>query len=95
VADNVAPVTAVTNPANGSSISGLRSVNVNVASSDNVGVTRAELYINGRLVASASTGNFTYKWNTSKLARGTYQLQSRAFDAAGNSASSAVVSVKR
>jgi subtilisin family serine protease len=95
VIDTVAPVTAVTNPANGTSISGLRSVNVNVASSDNVGVTRAEIYINGRLVASSSTGNFTYKWNTSKLARGTYQLQSRAFDAAGNSASSAVVSVTR
>ena len=93
--DTTAPVTAVTNPRDGASIAGLRSVSVSVASSDNVGVTRAELYINGRLTASSASGNFTFNWNTSKLARGTYQLQSRAFDAAGNSTSSAIVRVVR
>ena len=95
VLDTVAPVTAVTSPANGASIAGTRSVNVTVASSDNIGVTKAELYVNGRLTASSTSGNFTYNWNTSKLSRGTYQLQSRAFDAAGNAASSAIVSVTR
>jgi thermitase len=95
VSDTTAPVTAVTNPKDGTSIASVRSVNVSVASSDNIAVTRAELYLNGRLVASSTSGNFTYKWNTSKLARGTYQLQSRAFDAAGNSALSAIVSVVR
>lgn len=95
VVDTTAPVTAVTNPRNGASISGLRSVSVSVASSDNIGVTRAELYINGRLTTSSTSGNFTFNWNTSRLARGTYNLQSRAYDAAGNIASSAVVSVTR
>lgn len=95
VADTVAPFTSVTSPADGSSIAGARSVNVTVASSDSIGVTKAELYINGRLTASSASGNFTYKWNTSKLSRGTYQLQSKAYDAAGNVASSAVVSVAR
>ncbi|MBJ7259877.1 MAG: S8 family serine peptidase [Chthoniobacterales bacterium] len=95
VADTVAPATSVTNPKNGVTISGSKLVNVSVASSDNVGVTKAELYINGRLVASSSSGNFTYNWNTSKLARGTYQLRSMAYDAAGNAASSVVVSVTR
>ena len=95
VADTAAPVTTVTSPKDGSSIAGTKSVNVSVASSDNVGVTKAELYINGGLVASSTSGNFTYKWNTSKLTRGTYQLQSKAYDAAGNAASSAVVGVVR
>lgn len=93
--DTTAPVTAVTNPKDGASISGLKSVSVSVASSDGTGVTKAELYINGRLTASSSSGNFSYTWNTSRLPSGTYQLQSKAYDAAGNSASSAVVSVKR
>ncbi|MFM8887601.1 MAG: S8 family peptidase [Chthoniobacterales bacterium] len=93
--DTTAPVTAVTNPKNGSSIAGLRSVSVSVASSDNIAVTKAELYINGRLNASSSSGNFTFSWNTSRLSSGTYQLQSRAYDAAGNVASSAIVSVTR
>jgi subtilisin family serine protease len=95
VIDTIAPVTTVTSPANGASIAGTRSVNVTVASSDNTRVTKAELYINGRLVFTSTAGNFTYKWSTSKLARGTYQLQSKAYDAAGNSASSVVVSVTR
>ncbi|MFM7375838.1 MAG: Ig-like domain-containing protein, partial [Chthoniobacterales bacterium] len=93
--DTTAPVTAVTNPKNGSSIAGLRSVSVSVASSDNIAVTKAELYINGRLNASSSSGNFTFSWNTSRLSSGTYQLQSRAYDAAGNVASSSIVSVTR
>lgn len=93
--DTTAPVTAVTNPRDGASIAGLRSVSVSVASSDNVGVTRAELYINGRLTASSTSGNFTFNWSTRNLAAGTYQLQSRAFDAAGNSTSSAIVRVVR
>jgi hypothetical protein len=88
-------VTAVTNPKDGASIAGLRSVNVSVSSSDNVAVTRAELYVNGRRVASSTSGNFTYKWNTGRLARGAYQLQSKAFDAAGNTADSAIVTVYR
>jgi len=95
VIDTTAPVTAVTNPRNGTSIARVKTVDVTVASSDNIGVTKAELYINGRLTASSSSGNFTFNWNTSKLSRGTYQLQSRAFDAAGNVASSAIVSVTR
>ena len=93
--DTTSPTTAVTNPLNGASISGLKSVVVSVASSDDRAVTKAELYINGSLAASAATGNFSYSWNTSTLKTGTYQLQSKAYDAAGNSASSSVVSVRR
>lgn len=95
VIDTTAPVTAVTSPKDGASIATAKSVNVSVASSDNIGVTRAELYINGSLVASSTSGSFTYKWSTGRLARGTYRLQSKAFDAAGNSALSAIVSVIR
>ena len=95
VFDATAPVTAVTNPKAGASIAGLRSVAVTVASSDNVGVTKAELYINAKLVSSSTAGSFTYSWNTSRLAVGAYKLQSKAYDAAGNSALSALVTVYR
>lgn len=94
-ADTTSPVTAVTNPKDGSSVGPPKPVTVSVSSSDNVGVTKAELYINGQLVASSASGNFNFSWNTSKLAPGTYQLQSKAYDAARNSSSSTVVSVLR
>lgn len=93
--DTVVPTTTVTNPLNGASIAGLRSVTVSVVSSDNRAVTRAELYINGRLTSSSTAGSFNYTWSTSKLKAGTYQLQSRAYDADGNIGSSAIVSVRR
>ncbi len=95
VPDTSAPVTAVTNPKDGSSITTAKSVTVNVVSSDNVGVTKAELYINGKLTASSASGSFSYTWSTSKLARGQYKIQSRAYDAAGNSALSPVITVTR
>lgn len=93
--DTTSPITAVTSPTNGASIAGLKSVLVTVVSSDNQAVTKAELYLNGRLTASSASGSFTYTWNTSTLKSGTYQLQSRAYDADGNIGSSAVVSVRR
>jgi len=93
--DTTSPITSVTSPQNGASISGLKSVIVSVASSDNKAVTKAELYINGKLTASSSTGSFSYTWNTSRLQTGTYQLQSKAYDADGNIGLSLVVSVKR
>lgn len=95
VPDATAPATAVTNPKDGASITGAKSVSVRVASSDNVGVVKAELYINGKLVASSASGAFSYNWSTSKIARGKYTLQSKAYDAAGNSSVSAFVTVTR
>lgn len=93
--DTAVPTTTVTNPLNGASIAGLRSVTISVVSNDNRAVTKAEIYINGRLTASSASGTFNYTWSTSNLKAGTYQLQSRAYDAEGNIGSSAVVSVRR
>jgi subtilisin family serine protease len=93
--DTMPPTTSVTSPVDGSSIAGLRSVNVRVASGDNVGVTRAELYIDGRLAYGGASGSFTYSWSTSRIASGKHTIQSKAYDAAGNSSSSAVMTVTR
>lgn len=95
VADNEAPVTAITNPKDGTSISKAKSVTISVSSSDNVKVSKTELYINGRLTATSTAGSFNYSWGTNRLARGTYQLQSKAYDETGNVGSSAVVNVYR
>lgn len=95
VADTTPPVTAVTNPANGASIGGARPVSVSVASSDNIGVTKAELYIDGRVAYTSSTGSFSVSWNVKNLSAGPHTLQSKAYDAAGNSASSPIVTVYR
>lgn len=92
VADLIAPVTAITSPANGSRISG-KSQKVTVSASDNVGVTKVELYIDGRLAGTSTSAPATFTWNTSRTAAGAHTLRSYAYDAAGNIGTSTLVTV--
>jgi thermitase len=92
-ADTTAPTVAITSPAHGATLSG--SVSVSVAASDNVGVTRIELYIGGVLYGQSSSASATFTWNTSNAVDGTYTLEARAYDPANNAASSSIrVNVK-
>jgi len=93
-ADTTPPVVAINAPANGAGVSG--NVTVSVAASDNAGLSglKLALLINGSQVASGSGGTLTYKWNTTKIAAGSYTLEARATDAKGNQSSN-VVTVRR
>ena len=62
---------------------------VNVSASDaQSGVAKIELYANGKLQATDSSKPYSFKMNTKPWAKGTYQIQAKAYDAAGNSSSS-------
>jgi hypothetical protein len=89
--DTTPPSTAITSPANGSTVSG--TVTINASASDNVGVARVDLYIDGALSGTATGAPYSFTWNTSGAAGGTHTLQTRAFDAASNTGSSAIVNV--
>ena len=92
--DTTPPVVGISSPANGASVSG--NVTVSVAASDNAGPSglKLALLINGNQVASASGASLSYKWNTTKIAAGSYTLEARATDAKGNQSSS-VITVRR
>jgi thermitase len=89
--DTQAPQVAIGSPAGGASVSGL--VAVDVAASDNVGVTRVELLVGNTVVATDNQGPFGFVWDSSTRANGSTSLVARAFDAAGNSANSVAVVV--
>ena len=89
--DTTAPVASISAPLAGSMVSGL--VPVDVAASDNVGVTKVELWVNGQLVATDTSSPFSFSWDSTKAANGGANLQAVAYDAAGNKGSSATVSV--
>jgi hypothetical protein len=92
VADVTPPTVAILSPAGSlPTVSGV--VAVNVSASDNVGVTRVSLYVNGSLVASDTSGPFNFNWDSTSLAGTDATISAVAFDAAGNSASSAPVTV--
>lgn len=89
--DTTAPVASITSPSANATAIGL--VNVNVAASDNVGVVRVELKVNGTTVATDTSAPFAFSWDSSGVANGMASLVATAYDAAGNVANSATVSV--
>lgn len=86
--DTQAPSVDIVSPAEGEDIAG--DVLVQVGASDNVGVTRVDLFIDGGFFASSTEAPFTFFWDTAIFADGTRSLMAKAFDAAGNSRTSAV-----
>jgi thermitase len=89
--DTIAPTVIITAPAAGQRVSG--SVSVFVDASDNLGVVRNELYVDGVLTSSSTSVPFTTKWNTRKAKSGAHSLVCKAYDAAGNVSTSPVNTV--
>jgi thermitase len=81
--DTIAPVVSITSPQNGSYVA--RMQKINIKATDNVGVGKLELYIDGILKSVATNQNtFTYTWDTRKEAKGNHGISTKAYDAAGN-----------
>lgn len=89
--DTTAPSVSVTEPVDGDRISGVVAVTIEAA--DDIGVTAVEFYCDGRFLAQSSTAPFYFSWDTTRVSDGTHILQAKAYDAAGNSTSSASVDV--
>ena len=79
--DDQAPSVAIISPSGGE-VTGI--VAVDVEATDNVGVVRTELWINGKKTVTDTLAPFAFAWDSSNLASGDYTLTVRAFDAAGN-----------
>jgi len=89
--DTTAPAVSIGAPLGSSTVSGL--VPVDVSATDNVGVARVELRVNGATVATDTGAPFAFSWDSTKVANGNYTLTAYAVDGAGNAASSANVVV--
>jgi thermitase len=91
VVDTTPPVVTIMAPSDGAKVNA--NLAVTVGTNDNVGVSRVELYVDGRLQSSSTSAPFTTKWITSKATKGPHTLQCKAYDAAGNVGQSPLVSV--
>lgn len=89
--DTTAPQVAISAPLANATVSGL--VPVNITASDNVGVTKVELRVNGNLYATDSSSPFAFSWDSTKVANGMASLVATAYDAAGNAGASTTVAV--
>nr|WP_244238322.1 PHB depolymerase family esterase [Corallococcus terminator] len=89
--DSVIPTVSLSAPGQGSTVSG--TVQVTATASDNVGVTRVEFFIDNALAGSDPTAPYAFTWNSATATNGSHVLVARAYDAAGNSATSSTVTV--
>jgi len=82
VLDATAPTITITAPSDGSKVT--TNVSVKVNASDNLGITKVELYVDGIPQGVSTSAPFTTKWNSTKAAKGPHTLSCKAYDAAGN-----------
>jgi hypothetical protein len=82
--DSTPPTVSITASANGATVSSIIDVTANA--SDNVGVARVELYVDGALrgVNIFNPYPYTFNLDTLQLADGSYTLLVKAYDYAGN-----------
>jgi Subtilase family/Bacterial Ig domain/Fervidolysin N-terminal prodomain len=80
--DSTPPVVSITSPANGAHLSKL--VKIKVLASDNIGVIRMQLYVDGLLRVDKQASVISWPWNVKKESNGEHIISSKAYDAAGN-----------
>lgn len=91
--DSDVPVVSITAPVDGQRVKGLWNLKVKVNASDNVGVSRVELYADGKLVGASSYAPVAFTWNVRRATAGAHVFQAYAYDAAGNIGASSKVTV--
>ncbi|MDO8590872.1 MAG: Ig-like domain-containing protein, partial [bacterium] len=93
VVDNADPDTAmITNLTGGQVVSG--TYTVQGAASDGIGLDYVELFVDGETIGSMTYGStYEYLWDTQNVLDGNHNLKIRAYDMAGNSTISDIVTV--
>src|SRR2546427_2900126 len=90
--DTTPPTVSITAPANAATVSGTLSVTANA--SDNVGVASVQFQLDGaNLGGLDTTSPYSVSWNSTTASNASHQLKAIAKDAAGNSTTSAIVTV--
>lgn len=80
--DKIAPTVALLSPTRGALVSG--NFGVEVAASDNVGVTRVELFVDNAKRATEYEPPYSFVVDATQMSPGKHRLRAYAFDASGN-----------
>lgn len=80
--DTTLPVVTITKPTARATIG--NKMAIAATATDNVGVVKMQIYIDGILKTSSTTGSASYSWNSRKASSGSHTITVKAYDAAGN-----------
>jgi hypothetical protein len=92
--DTISPLTVITNPTQNSFVPKRSTVIISVNASDNIGVTKVEFFVNNTLLCSDTIETYSCNWTVPNSPNKTYNLQTKAYDLAGNIGNSTVIQVK-
>ena len=91
--DSRAPTVSIVSPASGITYTVAQTVNITASASDNVGVSKVEFYDNGVLKCTDTAATYTCAWSFTSTNNGSHSWTAKAYDAAGNVATSSAVSL--
>jgi|GEM_PF-1437970 len=91
ISDTTIPSVSLIAPTAGATLSG--TATLSATATDNVAVTTVNFFQGTTLISADTVAPYTTTWNTTLVPNGTYILKAIAADAAGNTASTANVSV--
>lgn len=87
--DSTPPTVSITSPSSGTTYTAAQTVTIAASASDNVGVAKVEFYDGATLKGTDTSSPFSYSWAFSSANNGGHSWTAKAYDAAGNSATSA------
>jgi hypothetical protein len=90
--DDIAPSVSLSSHSDGAAIKG--NVTLSATAHDNVAVSRVDFFLDGAvLLGSDASAPYSLGWDSASTSSGAHSLTAKAYDAAGNSATSAAVSI--
>jgi peptidoglycan/xylan/chitin deacetylase (PgdA/CDA1 family) len=99
--DAAAPTVSITAPVSGSSFAQGTKISLTATAADlgtgsaaPSGIASVTFYLDGTTVlATVTSSPYSFSWNTNKIAKGTHKLTAVAIDVAGNSTTSAAITI--
>ena len=83
--DNISPTVSIVYPSNGATVTRNATVTITATASDNVGVTKVQFLVNGKVECTDLLGPIAKCiWNVPGTPNVSYLLTAKAYDAAGN-----------
>ncbi|MCX8123971.1 MAG: choice-of-anchor D domain-containing protein [Spirochaetes bacterium] len=83
-ADTTPPTGNITNPTDGSTVSGTITITADADDSGGSGIEYVEFYIDATLEDTLTSSPWEYSWDTTSYLNGSYPLKIRVMDKAGN-----------
>ncbi|MEO0225276.1 MAG: Ig-like domain-containing protein [candidate division WOR-3 bacterium] len=75
---NAPPTVSITNPANGSVVSGV--VNIEANAQDDIGISKVEFYVDNSLFITDTEAPYSWQWNTQLFSNGDHTIKVVAYD---------------